>query len=83
MITKVAATNEALDGRQQASQQTVLFEQMMLAREPRQLQSRDEAVIDFRSRTTPAVVLGLRAVIVASRPAPSSTSPEHGYDIRR
>jgi hypothetical protein len=43
-------------------------------------QSRDETV-DFRTSTSPAVVLGLRSIIATS-PAPSGTSPEHAYDVR-
>ena len=37
----------------------------------------DETIIDFRSSTTPAALLGVRAVVVAPRAAPSGTSPEH------
>ena len=31
----------------------------------------DETIIDFRSSTTPAALLGVRAVVVAPRAAPS------------
>jgi hypothetical protein len=84
-IKQASRDSEALDERQRASQEATLLEQIDGCERAEcsliwAAQSRDETV-DFRTSTSPAVVLGLRSIIATS-PAPSGTSPEHAYDVR-
>ena len=83
-IGLVARDGEALDEQQRAAQETTLLEQMMDCERAEcsliwAAECRDATIIDFRRTTTAAALLGLRSVVVAPRPAPPGTSPEHVY----
>jgi hypothetical protein len=83
-IKQAARDGEALDGPKRAAQETALLEQTMDCERAEcdliwAAESHDETIIDFRRATTPAAQLGVRSVVVAPRPAPFGTSPEHVY----
>jgi hypothetical protein len=84
-IKQAARDGEALDEKARASQEETLIEQMMDCERAEcsliwAMEVNDETIVDFRLGTTPACLLGLRAVVVAPRPAPS-TSFGHAYDV--
>jgi hypothetical protein len=81
-IRKAARDSEALDEPKRSAQETALIEQMMDCERSEcsliwSAEINDETILDFRRSTSPAALIGVRAVVVASRPAPSGTSPEH------
>jgi hypothetical protein len=80
-IKQAARDGEALDESTRAARETELLEQMMDCERAEcsliwGAEINDGIVIDFRDSTSPAIVLGLRSVVVP-RAAPSGTSPQH------